>query len=401
MSENFNLQNQVLSVAQFNQLIDGIVSPLQVVVEGELVQINTRSSRWFFATLKDSQASVSVFSPLNRIANWQILQEGMRVRVDGWPRLYQKTGRFSLFARSIAPAGKGALKKALEKLKKELETLGYFDPDRKRSLPTFIRRIGLITAPDSRAYSDFISILNHQLSGIKIDFYPVLVQGDGAVNSIKSALNFFNYQASQYDLVVLTRGGGSLEDLLAFNNRTVIEAVYGSRVPVLAAIGHEEDDCLVDLVADIRASTPTQAAQIINYHHQETLSIIDSLTKTMVDNYQELISNYQETVNTLVNGLSFYYRQQFRETNYLLNRFNRAIDYFFNKIETQRETLLVLEKLLLSFDYQNILKRGFTITLDSHDKIIKSPGQVSLADQIVTRFYQGKIISQVKSKNES
>ena len=396
----FNLQDQVLSVAEFNQLIDEIISPLQVVVEGELVRIESRSGRWLFATLKDNKASVSVFSPLSRIPNWQVLQEGMRVRVDGWPRLYQKTGKFSLFARSIAPAGKGALKEALEKLRKELESLGYFALDRKRSLPTFITKIGLITAPGSRAYSDFIKVINDQPSGIEIDFYPVSVQGDLAVGEIKSAFDFFNHQASHYDLLVLTRGGGSLEDLLPFNSRIIAEAVYGAKVPVLAAIGHEADKCLIDLVADVRAPTPTGAAQIINHHHQEVLASVDDLAKTLTDSYQRLILAQKEIATGLAGRLSFYYQRQFRQADYLFTNFERMIDYFSDQIFLKKETLGGLEKLLESLDCKNVLRRGFTLTLDNHDKIITDLEKVSLADQIVTRFYQGEIVSQVKSKND-
>ncbi|MDD3532120.1 MAG: exodeoxyribonuclease VII large subunit [Candidatus Shapirobacteria bacterium] len=395
---NTNLKNQTLSVSQFNQLIDEIISPLQVIVEGELSGVNTNSGRWFFAVLKDDQASVNIFSPLGRIPNWQVLQEGMRVRVDGWPRLYQKTGRFSLFARSIQPAGRGALKEAYEKLKKDLEVLGYFDPARKRPLPRLIRKIGLITAPGSRAYSDFISVLADQSSGIKIDFYPVLVQGDEAVDQISQALDFFNQRAKDYDLLVLTRGGGSLEDLLPFNSRILVEAVYGAKVPVLAAIGHEADDCLIDLVADFRSSTPSAAAQLINQHQREALLTIDSLAQRLIDSYQDQILIKRGDLNSFANRLTFYYQNQFQEISLLLARFDGSISSFLRQIQVQEKIRRSLEKLLLSYDHRTILKRGFTLTLDRRAKIITEPGKVLAGEEITTRFYQGEILSEVKNK---
>ncbi|MGI6278464.1 MAG: exodeoxyribonuclease VII large subunit [Patescibacteria group bacterium] len=397
-----DLTGQVLSVAQFNKLINEIISPLQVVVEGELAQINTSSGRWFFATLKDDQASVNLFSPQDRLPNWQVLQEGMRVRVDGWPRLYQKNGRFSLFARSIQPAGKGALKEAYEKLKKELALLGYFDPARKRKPPRFIRKIGLITAPDSRAYSDFVTVLANQPAGIEVNFYPVLVQGDKAIDQIRQALTFFNnHKPLEYDLLILTRGGGSLEDLLPFNSRALVEAIYGSRIPVLAAIGHEADDCLVDLVADLRAPTPTAAAEIINQYNKENLLEIDNLSSSLVDSYQEIIFLQKNNLIRLVNSLNLFYQTQFQETALLLSRFANGIGSFLSQIQYQKKALYSLEKLLLSFDHQAILKRGFSLTLNNRAKIIKSSDQVSLGEEIITRFWQGQITSEIKKKNDN
>jgi exodeoxyribonuclease VII large subunit len=395
---NPDLKSQILSVSQFNQLIDEIISPLQVIVEGELSQINTNSGRWFFATLKDNQASVSIFSPLGRIPNWQVLQEGMRVRVDGWPKIYQKTGRFSLFARSIAPAGRGALKEAYEKLKQDLMALGYFDPARKRALPRLVRRIGLITAPGSRAYSDFVSVLADQSSGLRIDFYPVLVQGDEAINQIVQALDFFNQRAGRYDLLVLTRGGGSLEDLLPFNSRVVAEAVYGAKVPLLAAIGHEADDCLIDLVADFRSSTPTAAAQMIKKHQEEALLMVDSLVQGLIDSYQGQILVQKDNLVNFANRLTFYYQNQFQESAILLARFASGINSFLRQIQTRQKARYSLEKLLLSYDHRAILKRGFTLTLDERAKIVKNPSKVSTGDKITTRFYQGQLVSEVKNK---
>jgi exodeoxyribonuclease VII large subunit len=396
---NTDLKNQILTVSQFNQLIDEILSPLQVIVEGELSGINTNSGRWFFATLKDNEASVGLFAPLGRISNWQVLQEGMRVRVDGWPRLYQKTGRFSLFARSILPAGKGALKEAYEKLKRDLEALGYFDPARKRPLPPFIRRIGLISAPDSRAYSDFVTILNSLSSGIRVDFYPVLVQGNQAIDKIRSAFNFFNCHPDRYDLLVLTRGGGSLEDLLPFNSRVLAEVVYGSQIPVLAAIGHEKDENLIDLVADIRAATPTAAAQTINSCQQQFLLVIGQLAEEIIRGYQESVLSGGEQLGNLVNNLFFYYQRQFQRADLLFTRLREATSRLSGQVAFERKNLISLTKLLASFDYRNVLRRGFTLTINNRGKIITASNQVLLGDRIMTRLYRGEIVSLVKQKN--
>ena len=365
-----------------------------------MAEIKTSQGKWFFATLKDDQASVPVFSYLDKVPNWQMLQDGLKVRIEGQPKIYQKTGRFSLFAQSITPAGRGALREALENLKKELEQLGYFDLTRKRPFPLFVKRIGLISAPDSRAYSDFVTILNSLPSGIKIDFYPVLVQGNQAIDKIRLAFDFFNRNPGRYDLLVLTRGGGSLEDLLPFNNRALAEVVYGSQIPVLAAIGHEKDECLIDLVADIRAATPTAAAQMINSCQQQFLLDIDQLAEEIISSYRESVLAGSDQLNGLVNNLFVYYQRQFQRASLLFTLLEEAANRLLGQVAFEKENLANLKKLLASFDYQSVLRRGFTLTLNDRGKIITASRQVLLGDEITTRFYRGRIISLIKQKDD-
>ena len=253
---------EILSVAQFNQLLSGYLSDLgELIVEGELSQPQISQGKWFFCTLKDNTSAMSVFAPLWKIANAQVLTDGMQVKVYGTVGVHQKTGRMSFTAFAIEPSGEGALRRAYELLKKQLAAEGLFDPARKRPLPLFPQTIGLITASGSRAFADFMRVLGDRMGGLRIQFYPVQVQGRVAVDSICQAFSQINTAANPPEVVVLTRGGGSLEDLLSFNDERVARAVFSCKVPVVSAIGHELDQALTDFVADVRAATPTHAAE--------------------------------------------------------------------------------------------------------------------------------------------
>jgi len=397
----YDLSNQVLSVSEFNELIEEIISPLEVVVKGELSEVNISRNKWFFATLKDDKASVKLFSVLNLLPNWQVLKEGMKVKVFGHPRLYQKSGSFSIFAQTIIPAGRGDLRAALEELKKELTKAGYFEESRRRPLPDFVQRIGLITAKDSRAYSDFVKIINRRQSGLKVDFYPVLVQGEHAVASIKKAFSFFNKRAGDYDLIVLTRGGGSLEDLFVFNSRQLVEMIYASRIPVLVGIGHEADQCLVDLAADIRTPTPTAAANVINLSYDKKIEEINYFQREIIVDYKIKVTATKEKVDYLANQLCWQMKEKISQMREERRQFFATLAFFKERILRRKRQVIHIEDLLYNLDYRHILKRGFSLTFNEYDKIIKKTSDLTKNQLIKTVFSQGEAYSQIKKmKND-
>jgi len=392
----YDLSNQVLSVSEFNELIEEIVSPLEVIVKGELSEVNISRNKWFFATLKDDQSSVRIFSVLNLLPNWQVLKEGMKVKVFGHPRLYQKNGSFSIFAKTIIPAGRGGLKAALEKLKKELAEAGYFEVSRHRPLPDFVQKIGLITAKNSRAYSDFVKIINRRQSGLKIDFYPVLVQGEHAVASMKKAFSFFNKKGNDYDLIILTRGGGSLEDLFVFNSRQLVEIIYASRIPVLVGIGHEADQCLVDLVADIRMATPTAAANAINLSYDRKIEEINYFRGEIVVDYKRRVTAARERVNYLVNQLCWQMKRRISQMREERRQYFITLAFFKERILRKKRQIIHLEDLLYNLDYRRLLKRGFSLTFNEYDRIIKKASDLTKDQLMKTVFNQGEAYSEVR-----
>ncbi len=298
----------VFQVSEFNDFINNLISVKECVVEGEISEINVRQNRWVFITLKDPEKGevLNVFATFYQVREFiNYLQVGSLVHVYGYPRLHGKSGKFSLSAYKIVPVGDGRLMKAFLELKAKLEAEGLFDEGRKRSLPPYPARVFLVTAPGSRAYSDFIKVTKERGFG-KITIYhiPIRVQGVEAVPSILRAFRLVRMYADQADLVVITRGGGSLEDLQAFNDESVVRSAFGLPIPLVSAIGHEADVSLIDFVADVRASTPSNAAEIIFPSLSEVSQELDLLNKSLMyyinQKWQKRWHDFVQLKNNLV-----------------------------------------------------------------------------------------------------
>ena len=388
------MMEKIFQVSEFNEFINLYLDEVtELVVEGEISQINVSQGKWLFATIKDDQASVEVFGVVEQISGWDILQTGMLVHVYGRPRLYQKTGRFSLSARQIVPAGAGALQIAFEKLKLKLEKAGWFDLERKRPLPVFPETIGLITAKDSRAYSDFVKVLKERMGGLQIYFYPVNVQGHEAVPTILTAFDYFNHQHQQPDLIVLARGGGSLEDLQAFNDERVAQAIFASRAPVVCGIGHEEDVSIADLVADRRASTPSNAAELIVRNRQEVLEQVAFQTREIKNQLEQLTIQANQVLLRRVGTLAAFAGQAQRQRQTIEQTKQQLVRATDTWLKQQKMRLATTARLLSNLDPHQVLKRGFSITVNQNGVILKSIKQVSNNEQVTTTLFDGKIDS--------
>lgn len=418
MSEPLFETTPVLQVSQFTKLINSQLTELgEFIVEGEISQLQVSQGKWLFLTIKDTSAAISVFASVFRITTASLLSEGMKVQVYGKAGLYEKTGRFSLNAYRIVPSGEGALQLAYERLKAQLAQEGLFDTARKRSLPYLPTRIGLITARGARAYSDFIKVLGERLGGMTIEFYPVQVQGTGSVESILRAFTHIQKMTNPPEVVVLTRGGGSLEDLLSFNDERVARAVFGCKVPVVSAIGHEEDVALTDFVADLRASTPSNAAELLVPSRQELRMRLQSLETELTVAVQHLFENAQLLVTGYARSLSNcllprLYRievlqrrlhqqygqvvgtlQTYRKTGaYLTMRLQAAVS---TNVRSKQVALESLERLLRSLDYRAVLRRGYSITFDAAGHVIGEVTDLAAGTTIKTTVAAGTIMSTV------
>ena len=411
-------EEKILTVSEFNEFIKSYLSDVgEVAVEGEISEIRVSQNKWLFLTIKDKEASVEVFSVVFKIRNYDVFEQGMLVHVYGKPYLYKKTGKFSIFANQIVPAGEGALQIAFEKLKLKLEKEGLFDPERKRPLPVFPEQIGLITAKSSQAYSDFIKILGERMGGIKIYFYPVQVQGRNSVDSILTAFNYFNKKLANIDLLVLTRGGGSLEDLLSFNDEQVVRAIFSSKIPVVCGVGHEENVSLADLAADLRASTPSNAAELIVRQRTEVLRQVNDSVKFIVSRLNRLLKERQYFIYHAVARLKNSSAQKIKDMHFLISRFAKECGVFERRIKTvsieieRKKTRLIqgiklwqhryvskldnLIRLLKNLDYHRLLKRGFSITMDKRGRILKEIKKVKKNESMDTLLFDGKIYSKV------
>jgi exodeoxyribonuclease VII large subunit len=408
----------ILPVSSFTQLVADHLSVLgEVCVEGEISQMQVSQGKWLFLTLKDQAASISVFAPAFKITALNSLTDGMKVHVFGTASLYQKTGRFSLNAYRIVPAGEGALRLAYEQLKTKLQAEGLFDATRKRKIPRLPEHIGLITAVDARAYTDFTKVLAGRLGGLTITFYPVQVQGANSVPSILKAFEYFNRQVNPPDVIVLTRGGGSLEDLLSFNDEAVARAVFSCRIPVISAIGHEADQALTDFVADLRASTPSNAAELLVQSRQELLQRVDHLTLRIdgsltaeLRDQQRLVNYYGERLGSILRihqtraqklterlGLQLAGRaqsliQKQNNRSFLVSQLHQLMT---QKTIQTKQKIQNLERLLSTLDYQKVLARGFSITRTESGKIVTNAADVLPNTKITTTLAQGTLSSTV------
>lgn len=343
-----------------------------VSIEGELSNFRISKNRWVYFDLKDESepAMLKCFAVIYALPG--PLEDGMRVRVTGSPRLHPLYN-FSFQVQQIMPVGEGSLKKAADLLRVKLEAEGLFEPARKRSLPRFPKRIALITAGQSAAYADFIKIAGARWGNLTVEHYDVLVQGEESPGQVVAALAAANGAANPVETVVLIRGGGSAEDLAAFNDERVVRAVATSRIPTLVAIGHEVDISLAELAADMRASTPSNAAELLLPDRGAERRHVQSMGQALDEYLSTYIAQKSQDVATLSNRLD----------DGLVNLFGRAKD----QAARMRQLLEVLDpRRPLDMGYALIHRAGGTI---------HSVAPVSIGDALTIELGDGTIDTKV------
>lgn len=323
-------------VALTNQILDQAFP--RVIIEGELSDFRVSKNRWVYFNLKDDVASVKFFGTVYMLPG--PLEDGMRLKVAGRPQLHPQFG-FSVTVQTITPSGEGSIKKAFDLLQAKLTAEGLFEPGRKRPLPYPPQRIGLITSGQSAAYADFIKIMKERWGGVEISLADVQVQGETAVGQIVQAIEWFNAQGALLpDVLVITRGGGSLDDLAVFNTEQVTRAIAGSRVPTLVAIGHEVDISLAELAADQRASTPSNAAQLLVPDRRSELANLALARRSLADYTRQIIKMETKRQTDLRQDLHLAVERFLRDSR--------------QKIDDQKRLLTVLNPAA-------VLQRGYAI----------------------------------------
>lgn len=364
VSEFVALLNQTLEFAYPN-----------VTITGELANLRVSKNRWLYFDLKDDNASVKFFGTVYNLPG--PLEDGMLIKVKGQPRLHPLYG-FSVNVMTIRPAGEGTIRRAAELLKAQLAKEGLFDPARKRALPYPPARIGLITSRQAAAYADFMKILDARWHGVEVGLIDVQVQGEAAPALITAAIGQFNGMSEPPDVLVMIRGGGSAEDLAAFSTEQVARAVAASRVPTLAAIGHETDLSLAELAADVRASTPSNAAELLVPDRRHALMGLkdDSLR---LGQYVDL--RFQDAAG----GLERRTAQLSDRMEHLLSREGEALD---NR-----------RQLLEALNPEAILGRGYAI-VRSGGHTLKSVKRLKSGAIVDVRLAEGRFQASV-TKTES
>jgi exodeoxyribonuclease VII large subunit len=367
---------QVFSVSEFLSQLNSVLETQVVLVQGEVTRVDKRAGYTFF-TLKDTKKEAVlpcfIWAEKLRFCGFT-LKEGLEIQIFGFPEIYARSGRFNFQVEKLQVVGEGALQKAFEQLKRKLEQLGFFASERKKPIPRFVRRLGLITSGFGEAKNDFLKHIGRH--GFEILFYNVKVEGMYAIDEIVRAIKFFNESPlGELDVLVLIRGGGSLESLQAFNSEAVARAIFASRIPVIAGIGHEADFTIADFVADCRASTPTHAAKILSEGWEKAGVELKNSQRMLATHIQQAIANTRNEIEVSAQTLE------------------QGIKSF---LEQVRNFLLQSEQKLNLASPLHRLAQGYSITREQGSgRVVKRAEQVIIGQRLVTRLFKGELRSKV------
>jgi len=367
-------------------------------VTGEVSSLRQPVSGHLYFSLKDeaSQIRCVLFDSTRRVLKFQI-ENGMETIILGKVSVYKKSGDYQIIVDAAEPKGVGALQVAFEQLKRKLEAEGMFDASRKKPLPFLPGTIGIVTSLSGAALQDILNIIDRRFPTVHIIVYPVKVQGAGAKEEIAQAIDDFSQLPSPPDVLIVGRGGGSIEDLWAFNEEIVARAISSSRIPIISAVGHEIDWTIADLVADRRAPTPSAAAEIVLPIKNELIDTLGHLSQKLAISLQHQTEMAQGKLDALrksfgwqtpINRIREYYQRMDELTTRLAG---------FLKQRMEKSSLALAEKSarLNALSPLNILARGYSITYTGGGKILKSVKQVKTGEDILTKLADGEIKSRI------
>lgn len=371
----------------------------QVWVEGEVSNFKLHSSGHMYFALKDAESvlNCAFFKGSNQSLKFQI-KDGLKVLCFGRIGFYNKTGQAQLYVEKAEPKGVGELQLAFEQLKERLEKEGLFDQAHKRPIPMLPSKIGIVTSPTGAVIRDILHILRRRFNDIEILICPVKVQGEGAAEEISSAIEDLN-KLKGIDIMILARGGGSMEDLWAFNEEKVARAIYSSDIPVISAVGHEIDYTIADFVADLRAPTPSAAAELVIAKKEDLSDKLDSLIRGLRASLDYAVSAYEERLAGILESPAFKYPYE------NIERYGQEIDdlckrrdsHFSHALEIRTEKLSSLIGKLDALSPLSVLKRGYSITLHMpKGDVLRGVKGVRIGDIIETRLSAGRLTSEVK-----
>jgi len=380
-----------LTTGQFND----------VWIRGEISNYTNHSSGHRYFTIKDknSQLACIMFKWHGRNLRFEP-EHGMKVLVLGDIDVYEQRGVYQLKVRDMRPDGIGELYKAYEQLKNKLAMEGLFSPDHKKPLPVFPTKIGVATSPTGAVLHDILTVLKRRYP-VNILFIPTLVQGESASQSIVSSIEALN--RTDVDVIILGRGGGSIEDLWAFNEEIVARAIFNSRIPIISAVGHETDYTICDFVADVRAPTPSAAAEIAVPERQELANQINRLRDRLIENEKRYLSDRQAHISELRSSV---------DARLLLERVAQYMQYVDelaqNQISSFRRLMEIKQALLIAHAGKldalsplGTLSRGYCITLKlPHKTLVRSVADIEISDEISILVKDGKIRCEVNDKEE-
>jgi exodeoxyribonuclease VII large subunit len=448
----FNLlpERKVWTVSQLTTRIRELLAQnfTDIWVDGEISNCHEAQSGHLYFTLKDEAAQIRCVCFRNQLRLLKFRPEdGLHVTVRGSVSVYDARGEYQIYVKHVEPVGLGALQLAFEQLKKRLESEGLFDPARKKPLPLLPRRIGLITSPRGAAVRDVVRILRRRFPNVHLTVYPVRVQGEGAAKEIVDAVRFFNSKELA-DVLIVARGGGSLEDLWAFNEEIVARAISASEIPVISGIGHETDFTIADFVADVRASTPSAAAELVVQSRREFDRHIAVLREDLASRIRMRLLEWKHRVQELAA------HRGFRRPLDVLRQSRQRADEFTSRLamglqarlDESRRRFTAVQLRIASFDFRakigalrlrlekrsadlgrraerflrvkrerferlrlqleernplRVLERGYAVAYDASGAVLRSADQVSLGDAVSVQLARGRLTTEVKKKEST
>lgn len=395
----------VYSVGQVNSYIKNMFSQdfmlHRISIKGEVSNCKYHSSGHIYFTLKDSQGTMSaIMFAGNRKGLDFVMKEGDKVIVTGSVEVYERDGKYQIYARQIELDGAGNLYLKFEALKRELEEMGMFDSMYKKKIPRYANRIGVVTAPTGAAIQDIRNISSRRNPFVQLILYPALVQGDGACASIVSGINAL--EKMNVDVIIVGRGGGSIEDLWAFNEEAVARAVFECSVPIISAVGHETDTTIIDYVADLRAPTPSAAAELAVFDYRNFLQDLNNY-KRRIDNalrkQLELSKEQLAHYNTRLRYLSPQYK--LNENKRRILEYEEKIKASFEKtFEQSKQRLLFLTREIEAYSPVKKLNQGYAYIEKSDKTALKSVHSVKPGEEVTVHLLDGEVkaeVSEVKS----
>jgi len=398
------IQTNILSVSQLNQQVHFLLEKSfpNILVEGEISNLSRPASGHWYFSLKDEGAQIrcAMFRLRNMRVNFDI-ESGIKVIAKAKVTLYEPRGDYQLIVESLEEAGLGALQKQFEALKKKLEKAGLFDETHKQALPYIPQKVGVITSATGAALRDILRVLNRRAPALSIIIYPTLVQGERASAQIAAAIETANAR-NECDVLILARGGGSLEDLWPFNEEVVAHAVYDSKIPIVCGVGHEVDFSIADFVADVRAATPSAAAEIVAPHYEELCSTLayyhEQLHKFMTQKLQYL----SQQLDWLAHRLQQAHPARAIEQHHaLLKQFKQRLFFCIkSQLKDEQQRLSALAKHLHALSPLAVLDRGYAVIRQAADnKLIREKKDVKANDKIIAKLSDFELLCTVDKVN--
>jgi len=362
----------------------------QVSVIGEISGFKAHNSGHWYFNLKDSDAVISctMWRGFNNYVFFTP-QDGMKVIVTSKLSVYPPRGNYQLDARFLKPAGVGELQAAFEQLKQKLSDEGLFDESFKKPVPGYSEKIGVVTAIDGAAFRDMISVAQRRFPLTEIVIAPARVQGNGAAETIVEGIKLLN-KKTDIGVIIVARGGGSIEDLWAFNEEIVARAIFKSRIPVISGVGHEIDFTIADFVADLRAPTPSAAMEIATPNIEDVINFIDNFTDTSTKTVEKLCKISGQRISNILSSYGF------RQPLDIVRRYNQQVDNIYSRIDRlmEKKILLlnnrvsILAKSVQAHDTKRILKKGFAIVRQD-TQIVKRTGEFTGKKETEIEFFDG------------